>query len=57
MPNQRKKGKVLIGGYVEGALKKDLQRIAKQEKSTVKTVFEGFLIEGLENYKRKHGPI
>ena len=54
MANQRKKTKFLVGGYVDVALKDDIEQIAKDGKKTKTDVVVKFLTAGVEDYKADH---
>lgn len=54
MPNQRKKGKVIIGGYVDSRLKTQLRKMSLASKKPMSQVIEELLREALQ--RGPHSP-
>lgn len=53
MPDQRAKNKVMIGGYYEDNLKKELLAIANAEGKSLSELAEEIFIECVKNRKKK----
>ena len=53
MPNQRKKGKALIGGYVPKELAEAFKQAAAERGTTVKDLLETLIREELKKGLRK----
>lgn len=56
MPNQRKKGKVHLGGYFDKRLIEELNALAKERRIPRSQLVDEILQDALKRYERRRAP-